>query len=68
LNFTFQEDEDFQVSLSENVEGRIELNQNPLCLYGLSKGCNTRITEYINLENSGNDKGGDKKAIFTCCQ
>jgi len=50
-----------QVSLSENVEGSVELNQNMLCVYGLSKGCNTGITEYVNLENSGNDKEHDQK-------
>jgi hypothetical protein len=35
------------VRLSENVERSVGLNQNKLCVYGLSKGCNTEITEYI---------------------
>ena len=30
-------------------------------MYGLSKGCNTGTTKYINLENSGNNKGDDQK-------
>jgi hypothetical protein len=49
------------VSLSENVEWIVELNQNTLCVYVFSKGCNTGIIEYINLENSGNYKGDDPK-------
>jgi hypothetical protein len=32
-----------------------------LCVYGLPKGCNIGMTEYINLEFSGNDKGDDQK-------
>ena len=55
------------MSLSGNVEGSVELNYNMLCIYGLSKGCDSGMTEYINLELSGNDKGDDqltKKAIF----
>ena len=60
---------DIQVSLSENVEGSVELNQNMLCVYGLSKGYNTGRSEYINLESSGNDKGDDQKGhIFACYQ
>ena len=47
--------------LSENVEGNVELNQNTLCVYGLSKECNTGIAEYINLKNLGNDKGDDQR-------
>ena len=47
--------------LLENVAESVELNQNTLCIHGLSKGCNTGITEYINLENLGNNKGGDQK-------
>jgi hypothetical protein len=39
----------------------VELNQNTLCVYGLSKGYNTGMTEYINFENSGNDKGDGQK-------
>jgi hypothetical protein len=31
-----------------------------LCIYGLSKGCNTEITKYTNLVNSGNDKEYDQ--------
>jgi hypothetical protein len=49
------------VRLSESFEGSVELNENTLCVYGLSKGCNTGITEYINLKNSGNNKGHDQK-------
>jgi hypothetical protein len=49
------------VSLSENIEGSVELNQNTLCIYRLSKGHNAGITEYINLENSRNDKVDDQK-------
>ena len=49
------------MSVSKKVEGIIELIQNTLCVYGLSQRCNTRITEYINLERSGNDKGDDEK-------
>jgi hypothetical protein len=45
-----------QVSLSEKVEGSVELNQNTLCVYGLSKGRNSGTTVYINLELSGYDK------------
>ena len=32
-----------------------------LCVCGLSKGCNTGITNYINLENSVNNKGDNQK-------
>ena len=46
-----------QVSLSDKVEASVELNQNILCVFGLSKGCNSGTTEYINLELSENDKG-----------
>ena len=49
------------MSLFENVEGIVELNQNLLYAYGLSKGWNKRIAEYINLESSGNDMGDDGK-------
>ena len=45
-----------QMRLPENVEGSVELSQTTICVYGLSKGCNTGIAEYTNLENSGNDK------------
>ena len=48
------------MSLSGNVEGSVELNQNFLCVYGLSKGCNSANTKYINLKFSGNDKGDDQ--------
>ena len=44
------------MSLSGNVEGSVELNQNRLCAYGLSKGFNAGISECINLEDSGNNK------------
>ena len=47
------------MSLSGNVDGSVELNQNILCVYELSKRCNSGRTEYINLELSGNDKGDD---------
>ena len=49
------------MTLSENIEGSVELNRSMLCVYGLSKGYNTGITECINLENCGNDKGDDQK-------
>ena len=55
------------VSISGNIKGTVELNQNTLCVYGFSKGCSSGMTEYINLELSGNDKGDDQlteKAIF----
>ena len=58
------------MSLLRNVEGSVELNHNMLCVYGLSKGCNSGMTEYINLEFSGNDKGDNqltKKVIFERC-
>ena len=45
-----------QVRISENSDGTIELNQNTLCLYRLSKGCKSRMKEYISLKLSGNDK------------
>ena len=56
-----------KMNLSVNVEGIFELNHCILCLYGLLKGCSSGMTEYINLEFSGNDKGDDqltKKAIL----
>ena len=49
------------MSLSDNVEGIVELNQTTLCICRLSKGYNTGIAEYINLENSGNNRGYDQK-------
>jgi hypothetical protein len=39
------------VSLLENVEGSIELNQNTVCVYGLSRGCNVGTT--VNLTSKG---------------
>ena len=48
------------MSLSGNVEGSVELNDNMLCVYGLSKGCDSGRTEYTNSEFSGNDKGDDQ--------
>jgi len=56
-----------KISLSLNVEGSVEQNHNILCVYGLSKGCNSGMTKYINSVFSGNNKGDDqltKKAIF----
>jgi hypothetical protein len=53
-----------QVGLPENVEWSVELNRNMLCVYGLSKGRNSGMTEYINLELSGNDNGDDKKRRY----
>ena len=56
--------------MAEKVEWSVELNQNTLCVYGLSKGRNAGMTEYINLELSVNDKGNDqltKKVISVCC-
>ena len=41
------------MSLSENVKGSVELNQNTLFVYGLSKGRKSGMTEYINLELPG---------------
>ena len=35
----------------------IELNQNTVCVYELSIGCNSGMSKYINLELSGNDEG-----------
>ena len=52
---------DIEVSLSENADGNIELNENRLCVYGTSKGRNSGMTENSNLELSGNDKGDDQK-------
>ena len=46
-----------QVSLSENVKESVELDQYTLCAYRLSNGRNSRMTNYIDLELSGNDKG-----------
>ena len=57
-----------QVSLSENVERTVKLNQITLCVYGLSKGCNTGITEHINSENSGNDEEDDQKGKICMLQ
>ena len=50
-----------QMSLSENIERPLELNQNMFCEYGLSKKCNSGMTENISLENSGNKKGDYEK-------
>ena len=52
---------EIQVSLSENVKESVELNQKTLCVYELNKGLNSGMTEHINLEISGNDKGDDQK-------
>ena len=46
-----------QVKLSENAEGSVELNQNMLCAYMLSKGENSGMTEGIKLELLENDEG-----------
>jgi hypothetical protein len=48
------------MSFPGKVEGSVELNHNLLCVYMLSKGCNSGMTEYINLEFSGNGKGDDQ--------
>ena len=56
-----------QMSLSENIARSDGLNQNTLHTYELSKGRNSRMTEYITLENPRNYKKDDqstKKAIF----
>ena len=45
--------------LSGNIGGSFPLDQNMLCVNGLSKGCNSRITEYINLQFTGNYDGDD---------
>ena len=47
------------MSLSLTVEGIVELSQNILFVYELSKRCNLGMTEYIDLEPSGNNKGDD---------
>ena len=49
-----------QVSLLEKIEGSVEQNQNMLCVYGLLCERSSRMTEYINLELSENDKGDDQ--------
>ena len=49
--------------------GNVELHHKMLCVYGLSKGCNSGMTGYINLEFSVIDKRDDqltKKAILAC--
>ena len=46
-----------QVSLAEKIEGSVEITQKLLCVYRLSKGRNLGLTEYSNLELSGNNKG-----------
>jgi hypothetical protein len=38
------------MSLSVNVEGSVELNHNMLCVYGLSDGFDSGMTECINLD------------------
>ena len=38
-----------KISLSNNVEVIVELNHNMLCVYRFSKGCNSGMTEHINL-------------------
>ena len=40
----------FQANLLGNVEGTVELNQNTLCVYRLSEGCGSVLTEHISLE------------------
>ena len=45
------------MSFSEKVEGSVEVTQKVLCVYRLSKGRNLGLTEYSNLELSGNNKG-----------
>jgi len=44
------------VRFSEKVEGSVELTQKVLCVYRLSKD-GLGLTEYSNLELSGNNKG-----------
>jgi hypothetical protein len=56
-----------KVDLSLNVERRVELNQDTLCVYGFSKGRTPGMTECMNLGLSGNDEGYDqltRKVIF----
>jgi ribonuclease PH len=48
------------VSLSENVEGSVELNQNTICVNGSSKGPISGMTEYTTFELSGKAKGDDQ--------
>ena len=58
---------EIQVRISQNVERRVKLNINTLFVYSLLKGRTSGMTEYINLEFSGNDKGHDQsteKVIF----
>ena len=46
------------MSLLVNFEDTVELNKNTLRACGWSKGVSQGMTEYINLELSGNDNGG----------
>ena len=82
MNFIFQKDEPFMclsslsiktslpssihVSLSENVEGSDELNQDALCVYRLSKKRNSGMIKYNNLKLGGNDNRDDQKLMFAC--
>ena len=62
-----QNTKSIKMNLRGNVEESVELNRNTLCVYELSKGCNSGMTENINLGFSGNDKRDDqltKKAAF----
>ena len=47
------------------VKGSVELNQN-MYVCGLSKGCNSGMTEYIHLKFKGDDQL-IQKAIFARC-
>ena len=58
MNFTIQEDDGHS---GEPFRECFELNQNKLGAQGLSKWCNTRITEPNYLENLGDDKENDQK-------
>ena len=49
LNLLSRKTKGIKVRLIENFDESAELNQNTLCVYGLHKGYNTGITEYINL-------------------
>ena len=57
----------FSRSLSEKVKASIELNQNTLCVYNLSKNFNSGMSEHVNLELSRKDKGDDQLTKSNIC-
>ena len=48
--------------LSGNVEASVELNKKIYMSKNFIKGIHSGMTEYVNLELSGNDKGDDQKS------